>query len=52
MDLRWGDGGGNKKLTSPFTVKQKGCAYINTNRVEEDLNERHQGGPKPKPMPA
>jgi hypothetical protein len=48
-DPRWGNGGGNEKLTSFFVVKQKGCANIN--KVEEDLNERHPGGPKPKLRP-
>jgi hypothetical protein len=37
---------GNKKLTPLLVTKQKGCTCIN--KVKEHLNERHQGGPKPK----
>jgi hypothetical protein len=33
-----GDKKGDTNLTTPFTVKQKRCT--NTNKVEEDLNEK------------
>jgi hypothetical protein len=44
MEPKKSDWRGDKKLITPFIVKQKGCK--NTNKAKEDLNERHQRGPK------
>jgi hypothetical protein len=46
MDIGQNNRRGNKKLIPLFVTKQKGCTC--TNGVEEHLNERHRGGPKPK----
>jgi hypothetical protein len=44
MNLERSDQRGDKKLITPLATKQKGC--VNTNKVEEYLNERHREGSK------
>ncbi len=44
MNLERSNRRGDKKLITPLTAKQKGC--VNTNKVEEDLNERRRKGSK------
>jgi hypothetical protein len=44
MDLERNDQRGDKKLITPLAAKQKGC--MNTNKVEEDINERCRKGSK------